>query len=60
MCSVRVVALGAGKSHNRALRLLVVFEIGLSLMLLIAPDSRSAGFAGLLNNDPGFETAHTC
>jgi predicted permease len=49
---------GAGKGHNRALRLLVVFEIGLSLMLLIGAGLVLKGFAGLLNNDPGFETAH--
>ena len=49
---------GAGKAHNRALRLLVVFEIGLSLMLLIGAGLTLKGFAGLLNNDPGFETAH--
>lgn len=49
---------GAGRAHNRALRLLVVFEIGLSLMLLIGAGLVLKGFARLLNNDPGFETAH--
>jgi predicted permease len=49
---------GAGRAHNRTLRSLVVFEIGLSLMLLIGAGLVLKGFAGLLNNDPGFETAH--
>jgi putative ABC transport system permease protein len=49
---------GPGRAHNRALRLLVVLEIGLSLMLLIGAGLVLKGFAGLLNNDPGFETAH--
>jgi len=49
---------GAGKSQNRALRSLVVFEIGLSLMLLIGAGLVLKGFAGLLRNDPGFETNH--
>jgi putative ABC transport system permease protein len=49
---------GGGKGHNRALRSLVVFEIGLSLMLLIGSGLVLKGFARLLSNDPGFETAH--
>jgi putative ABC transport system permease protein len=49
---------GSGKGHHRALRSLVVLEIGLSLMLLIGAGLVLKGFAGLLRNDPGFETAH--
>jgi predicted permease len=49
---------GAGRGQNRALRSLVVFEIGLSLMLLIGAGLVLKGFAGLLKNDPGFETDH--
>ena len=49
---------GVGRSQHRALRTLVVFEIALSLMLLIGAGLVLKGFAGLLKNDPGFETAH--
>lgn len=49
---------GSGKGHHGALRSLVVLEIGLSLMLLIGAGLVLKGFAGLLRNDPGFETAH--
>jgi len=49
---------GAGKTQNRALRSLVVFEIGLSLMLLIGAGLVLKGFAGVLSKDPGFETQH--
>ena len=49
---------GAGRGQNRALRSLVVFEIGLSLMLLIGAGLVLKGFAGLLRKDPGFETEH--
>ncbi|HEY4216061.1 MAG TPA: ABC transporter permease [Gemmatimonadaceae bacterium] len=49
---------GAGHTTHRTLRALVVFEIGLSLMLLIGAGLVLKGFAQLLNNDPGFETAH--
>jgi predicted permease len=49
---------GSGKSQNRALRSLVVLEIGLSLMLLIGAGLVLKGFAGLLKKDPGFETDH--
>jgi putative ABC transport system permease protein len=49
---------GSGRGHHRALRALVVLEIGLSLMLLIGAGLVLKGFAGLLGNDPGFETAH--
>jgi putative ABC transport system permease protein len=49
---------GAGRDSHRALRGLVVFEIALSLMLLIGAGLVLKGFAQLLANDPGFETAH--
>ena len=47
---------GAGRGHQRALRGLVVLEIALSLVLLIGAGLVLKGFAGLLRNDPGFET----
>ena len=49
---------GAGRDQHRALRTLVVLEIALSLVLLIGAGLTLKGFAGLLGNDPGFETAH--
>ena len=49
---------GAGREQHRALRSLVVVEIALSLVLLIGAGLTLKGFAGLLGNDPGFETAH--
>jgi putative ABC transport system permease protein len=49
---------GAGREQHRALRALVVLEIALSLMLLIGAGLVLKGFAGLLGNDPGFETEH--
>jgi predicted permease len=49
---------GLGRSQHRTLRTLVVFEIALSLVLLIGAGLVLKGFAGLLRNDPGFETAH--
>jgi predicted permease len=49
---------GIGRSQHRTLRTLVVFEIALSLVLLIGAGLVLKGFAGLLRNDPGFETAH--
>ncbi len=47
---------GAGREHHRALRALVVGEIALSLVLLIGAGLVLKAFAGLLKNDPGFET----
>ncbi|HVT37673.1 MAG TPA: ABC transporter permease [Gemmatimonadaceae bacterium] len=51
---------GAGtvRAHHRALRALVVVEIGLSLPLLIGAGLVLKGFASLLRRDPGFETSH--
>ena len=49
---------GAGREQHRALRSLVVLEIALSLVLLIGAGLVLKGFAGLLDSDPGFETAH--
>jgi putative ABC transport system permease protein len=49
---------GAGREQHRALRTLVVLEIALSLVLLIGAGLVLKGFAGLLGNDPGFETSH--
>ncbi len=46
---------GAGRDHQRALRGLVVFEISLSLVLLIGAGLVLKGFARLLANDPGFD-----
>ena len=46
---------GADKSHQRALRSLVVLEISLSLVLLIGAGLVLKGFARLLANDPGFD-----
>ena len=47
---------GAGREQHRALRTLVVLEIGLSLILLIGAGLVLKGFAGLLGNEPGFDT----
>jgi len=49
---------GAGREHHRALRVLVVGEIALSLVLLIGAGLMLKAFAGLLRKDPGFETPH--
>ena len=49
---------GSGREQHRALRALVVLEIALSLVLLIGAGLTLKGFAGLLGNDPGFETEH--
>ena len=49
---------GAGRDQHRALRTLVVLEIGLSLILLIGAGLVLKGFAKLLGNDPGFESDH--
>jgi predicted permease len=46
---------GADRSHQRALRSLVVLEISLSLVLLIGAGLVLKGFARLLANDPGFD-----
>ena len=46
---------GMGRSHQRALRSLVVLEISLSLVLLISAGLVLKGFASLLGKDPGFD-----
>jgi putative ABC transport system permease protein len=46
---------GSDKSHQRALKSLVVLEISLSLVLLIGAGLVLKGFARLLANDPGFD-----
>jgi predicted permease len=45
---------GAGRSHHRALRLLVGGEIATSLVLLIGAGLVLKAFAQLLSSDPGF------
>lgn len=47
---------GPGRAHHRALGLLVVFEVALSLVLLIGAGLVLRGFAGLISRDPGFDT----
>lgn len=49
---------GSGRDTHRALRVLVVSEIALSLVLLIGAGLMLRAFTGLLGKDPGFETAH--
>lgn len=49
---------GTSKGQHRSLRSLVVFEIGLSVVLVIGAGLVLKGFARLLSNDPGFETDH--
>jgi putative ABC transport system permease protein len=49
---------GTSREQHRSLRSLVVFEIGLSVVLVIAAGLVLKGFARLLSNDPGFETDH--
>jgi putative ABC transport system permease protein len=46
---------GMGRSHQRALRSLVVLEISLSLVLLIGAGLVLKGFASLLGKNPGFD-----
>jgi predicted permease len=47
---------GASRAHHRALNVLVIVEVALSLMLLLSAGLVLKGFATLLDNDPGFET----
>jgi len=49
---------GTTKTQHRSMRSLVVFEVALSVVLLISAGLALRGFAHLLSNDPGFETAH--
>jgi putative ABC transport system permease protein len=46
---------GGGREHHRALRGLVVFEMCLSLVLLLGAGLALKAFAGLLRKDPGFD-----
>ena len=46
---------GGGREHHRALRGLVVFEMCLSLVLLLGAGLVLKGFVGLLGRDPGFD-----
>ena len=46
---------GGGREHHRALRGLVVFEMCLSLVLLLGAGLVLKGFVGLLDKDPGFD-----
>jgi len=46
---------GGGREHHRALRGLVVFEMCLSLVLLLGAGLVLKGFMGLLDKDPGFD-----
>ena len=47
---------GGGREHHRALRGLVVFEMCLSLVLLLGAGLVLKGFLGLLGKDPGFDS----
>jgi putative ABC transport system permease protein len=49
---------GTRREHHRALDVLVVFEIALSLVLLLGAGLMLKTFSRLLGQDPGFETAH--
>jgi len=49
---------GGGREHHRALRGLVVFEMCLSLVLLLGAGLVLKGFVGLLHKDPGFDPSH--
>lgn len=49
---------GSGRDTHRALRLLIVSEIALSLVLLIGAGLMLRAFDGLLGKNPGFETEH--
>ncbi|MFI5232395.1 MAG: ABC transporter permease [Gemmatimonadales bacterium] len=48
---------GSGRGHNRALNLLVVVEVALSLVLLIGAGLMLKGFTKLLESSPGFDPA---
>ncbi len=49
---------GAGREQHRAMAGLVAAEVALSLVLMIGASLVLRGFAAVLRNDPGFETAH--
>lgn len=46
---------GTSRAHHRILQLLVVAEVGLSLMLLVGAGLVLKGFATLVSKDPGFD-----
>jgi putative ABC transport system permease protein len=46
---------GADRTQHRLLGVLVIAEVGLSLVLLVAAGLVLKGFAGLLRQDPGFD-----
>jgi predicted permease len=48
---------GGGREHHRALRGLVVFEMCLSLVLLLGAGLVLKAFVGLLDKDPGFDAS---
>jgi putative ABC transport system permease protein len=48
---------GAGRGHQRALGVLVVVEVALSLVLLIGAGLVLKGFTGLMRSEPGFDPA---
>jgi putative ABC transport system permease protein len=49
---------GGGREHHRTLRGLVIFEMCLSLVLLLGAGLVMKAFVGLLRKDPGFDPAH--
>ena len=46
---------GTSRAHHRVLQVLVVAEVGLSLMLLLGAGLVLKGFASLIGRDPGFD-----
>jgi putative ABC transport system permease protein len=49
---------GGGREHHRTLRGLVVFEMCLSLVLLLGAGLVLKAFTNLLRKDPGFDPSH--
>jgi predicted permease len=47
---------GLGRSHHRLFNALIVAEVALSLVLLVGAGLVLRGFAGLLRQQPGFDT----
>ena len=48
---------GTGRAHHRSLNALVVAEVALSLVLLIGAGLVLKGFAQIMRQEPGFDTA---